>query len=177
MKQVLLALFAAAALALSSPAPAAKSAGDIVDDSTITASIKAALFDDKNTHALQINVETYKGIVQLSGFVASEAERNEATRVTKGVSGVKEVHNDVAIHDATSVGTKLDDSLITGRVKSALIDAADVKGRQINVETKGGIVQLAGFVTSDGMRARAEKIAVGIHGVKRVDNVLLVKPE
>jgi len=52
-----------------------------------------------------------------------------------------------------------------------------VKSGQINVETEGGIVQLSGFVTGEGMKERAGKVAAGVSGVKSVDNVLIVKPK
>ena len=67
--------------------------------------------------------------------------------------------------------------MTTGRVKAALVDTKDVKARQINVETNGGVVQLSGFVTSPGMRERAAKVAAGVDGVKRVENALIIKPE
>ena len=63
--------------------------------------------------------------------------------------------NNVAVAPATSMGTKLDDSLVTGKVKAALMDAADVKSLQINVETRDGVVQLAGFVASAAMKDKA----------------------
>jgi hyperosmotically inducible protein len=62
-------------------------------------------------------------------------------------------------------------------VKSALIDAKDVKSGQINVEARGGIVQLGGFVTGEKMKARAIAVAKGVPGVTRVDDALFVKPE
>ena len=77
----------------------------------------------------------------------------------------------------TSMGTKLDDTMITGKVKAALMDASDVKSMQINVETKNGVTQLAGFVTSQGMKDRAGEVAGAVSGVKQVDNVLVVKPK
>jgi hyperosmotically inducible protein len=169
---------AALMLCLSGAAFAAKkTAGEVLDDAGIAATIKAGLLDDKDTHAGRINVESYKGVVQLSGFVHTQAEKDAAAKVAKGVDGVREVHNSIAIQPATSLGTKLDDSLTTGRVKAALMDSAEVKSMQINVETTNGVTQLAGFVTSEGMKERAEKVAAMVDGVKRVDNVLIVKPK
>ena len=81
------------------------------------------------------------------------------------------------MHESTSMGTKLDDTVLVGKVKAALVDASDVKSGQINVEARGGIVQLGGFVTGEGMKARAIKIAQGVDGVKRVDDALFVKPQ
>lgn len=165
-------------LALVSPhAIAQKTAGDSVDDASIAATIKAGLFDNKNTSAGKINVESHKGVVQLSGFAATQAEKDAAGKIAQAVEGVREVHNSIGLQPGTSLGTKLDDSIITGKVKAALMDSADIKSMQINVETRNGVTQLAGFVTSAAMKERAGKVAAGIDGVVRVDNVLLVKPK
>jgi len=93
MRRRILAALAALTVAFALPVQAEKTAGNVVDDSTVNASIKAALFDNKNTHSTQINVETYKGVVQLSGFVATQAEKDAAGQVAAGVSGVKRVDN------------------------------------------------------------------------------------
>ena len=169
----LAALFAAL---LAVPAHAGKSAGDRVDDATIAATIKASLLDNRATNSTQINVESSQGTVQLSGFVESQGEKDAAGRIASQTDGVRKVVNSLSIAPKTSIGTKLDDSLTTGKVKAALMDAADVKSLQINVETKSGVTQLAGFVPTSAMKERAGQIAAGIDGVKRVENVLVVKP-
>jgi hyperosmotically inducible protein len=163
-------------LLLAAPAGAQKSVVESIDDATIAATLKASLLDHKETDGTRINVESDQGVVQLSGFVRSEAEKSTAARLAQSTPGVKKVVNSLVVSSGTSVGTKLDDSLITGQVKAALMDAADVDSLQINVETRAGVTQLAGFVSSARMKARAEQIAGGIAGVKRVDNALVVKP-
>ena len=130
---------------------------------------------DKTTKAHDINVETYKGVVQLSGFVDTAAEKDEAAKVAAGVSGVKSVNNSISIGGKTSMGTKLDDTVMTGKVKAALMDASNVKSGQINVETKSGVVQLSGFVDSAAMKDKAGTVAAGVSGVKEVQNVLVVR--
>jgi hyperosmotically inducible protein len=164
----------AAALVLSMPAYA-KSAGEAVDDSTVNASVKAKLLDTKGTPSMDINVETYKGIVQLSGFVESQKERDKAGKVAGDVKGVKEVRNSLSVHPKTSMGTKLDDTVLTGKVKAALIDEFGTGANQINVESKGGIAQLAGFVDSAEMKQKAGEIAAKTKGASKVENVLIVK--
>jgi hyperosmotically inducible protein len=178
MKTILFAsaLVACLVTAMAAPVHAQKSAGEVVDDGTIAATIKAGLLDNKSTSSMQINVESYKGTVQLSGFVESQAEKDTAGKVAADVDGVKRVINSLALAPTTSMGTKLDDTLVTGKVKAALMEASDVKSMQINVETKNGVTQLAGFVTSAGMKERAGKVAEGVAGVTKVDNVLVVKP-
>ena len=174
MKKWIPALLAGALLAVST-AQADKTAGDVVDDNTVNASVKAALIGNKTTKAQDINVETYKGVVQLSGFVDTAAEKDEAAKVAAGVSGVKSVDNSISVGGKTSMGTKLDDTVMTGKVKAALMDASNVKSGQINVETKSGVVQLSGFVDSAAMKDKAGTVAAGVSGVKEVQNVLAVR--
>ncbi len=71
--------------------------GEYVDDSVITAKVKAAIFSDSTLKVNEINVETFKGVVQLSGFVRSQADIDQAIKVARGVAGVKSVKNDMRI--------------------------------------------------------------------------------
>jgi osmotically-inducible protein OsmY len=69
--------------------------GEYIDDSVITSKVKAALLNEPGLSSAEINVETFKGVVQLSGFVKSRADINKAVAVTRGVGGVKSVKNDM----------------------------------------------------------------------------------
>ena len=177
MKQSVFAMLAAFVFAFAIPAQAQKSAGEVLDDNTVNASVKAELVGAKGIPSTDINVETYRGIVLLSGFVESQEIKDKAGKIAQGVSGVQKLHNAIAVHSKTSMGTKLDDTVLTSKVKTALMGDDDVKSGQINVETKGGIVQLAGFVSGDAMRKRALEVAGKVEGVKKVENALYVKPE
>jgi osmotically-inducible protein OsmY len=79
------------------PAGKKESAGDYVDDATITAKVKAAVLGDAALKSTEINVETYKGIVQLTGFVRSRADIDKAVQVAKAVKGVTSVKNDMIV--------------------------------------------------------------------------------
>lgn len=74
-----------------------ESTGEYVDDSVITTKVKAALLGDRQVSGMSVNVETFKGAVQLSGFVDTEAERMEAERIAAGVSGVRSVSNNIIV--------------------------------------------------------------------------------
>jgi len=177
MQLRLLGSLAAVLLAVAMPAVAAKTAGNVVDDSAIAAEVKAGLLAEKGVPSNDVNVEVYKGVVLLSGFVTEQSQKDASGKVAKGVAGVKSVRNMIALHEKTSMGTKLDDTTLVAKVKTALIDAKKVDAGQINVEARGGIVQLGGFVTSEGMRDRAIATAKGVSGVKRVDDAMFVKPK
>ena len=77
-----------------------ESTAEYFDDATITTKVKAALAQDPQVKAYQVGVETYRGVVQLSGFVDSEASVRRAAQVAQGVSGVRSVKNDVRIKPA-----------------------------------------------------------------------------
>lgn len=71
--------------------------GEYVDDSVITTKVKAAIVDEPTLSAAEINVETFKGVVQLSGFVSDRADIRRATQVARGVKGVESVKNDIRL--------------------------------------------------------------------------------
>lgn len=74
-----------------------KSAGEALDDTIVTTRVKTALIEDSDIRAGEINVQTYKGEVQLTGFVSSRAAADKAVRITRGIEGVRAVHNDMQI--------------------------------------------------------------------------------
>ena len=71
--------------------------GEYVDDTVITAKVKTAILGESTLKSTEINVETFKGIVQLSGFVNSQSDVNRAVVVAKNVNGVKSVKNDMRV--------------------------------------------------------------------------------
>ncbi|MCK9619212.1 MAG: BON domain-containing protein [Methylobacter sp.] len=77
--------------------PKESGTGEYIDDSVITTKVKAALAGDPSVSAAEVNVETFKGVVQLSGFVSSRAEMNRAVEVARGVQGVKSIKNDMRL--------------------------------------------------------------------------------
>ena len=74
-----------------------ESTGEYVDDTVITTKVKAAIFNDPSLKVSEINVETFKGTVQLSGFVSSAAHSSTATRLAREIKGVTAVKNDIRI--------------------------------------------------------------------------------
>jgi len=71
--------------------------GEYFDDTVITTKVKAAIFNEPSLKSSEINVETFKGTVQLSGFVNSRADINKAVEVARGVRGVTSVRNDMRL--------------------------------------------------------------------------------
>ncbi len=79
------------------PTEKRSSAGEYIDDTMITGKVKAALVADPELKATEINVETFKGTVQLSGFVATPDHIPKAVQLTRGIEGVKDVRNAIAV--------------------------------------------------------------------------------
>jgi osmotically-inducible protein OsmY len=74
-----------------------ESTGEYIDDSLITAKVKTAIFDDASLKSAEINVETFKGVVQLTGFVSTRANIDRAVAIARGVKGVTSVRNDMRL--------------------------------------------------------------------------------
>lgn len=100
---LLLGVAAATAFAQNQPSSAspAKSVGNYLSDSDLTAKVKTALLAEKNLHSLDISVESTAGVVTLSGAVVSSAQVDQAIDVTKHVQGVKDVHNSLTLKTDT----------------------------------------------------------------------------
>lgn len=75
--------------------PQKEGTGEYVDDTVITTKVKAAIFNEPTLKSTEINVETFKGVVQLSGFVSSHEAMHKAVSIAKGVKGVISVKNDM----------------------------------------------------------------------------------
>jgi osmotically-inducible protein OsmY len=89
-------MFSAAFVACAST-PKQEGMGEYVDDSVITTKVKSLLAADDFLKSFQISVETFKGTVQLSGFVNSQAAVDKAVKITKSVQGIKSVKNDLLV--------------------------------------------------------------------------------
>lgn len=87
----------AATLAGCASTPTKEGTGEFIDDSVITTKVKASIFNEPTLKSTEINVETFKGDVQLSGFVSQPQDAQKAVEVARGVKGVVSVKNDIRI--------------------------------------------------------------------------------
>jgi hyperosmotically inducible protein len=179
MNKTLVALVAGTALlgtAACSSTRTQRAPGEQVDDAALLTSVKSALAADPVTEAGEINVDVNRGVVKLAGFVDTSKEKSKAGDIARQVDGVQSVKNDITVKEGnSSTGEVIDDSILTGKVKAALIADSATKAHQINVETKGGVVQLSGFVDNAGAKSAATNVAKSVTGVKDVRNELSVK--
>jgi osmotically-inducible protein OsmY len=94
---VLVAAVAFAALAGCASTRTQESTGQYIDDTALTTNVKAAILNAPSLKSAEINVETFKSRVQLSGFVRSQANMDEAVKVAQSVQGVSSVKNDMVL--------------------------------------------------------------------------------
>jgi hyperosmotically inducible protein len=150
--------------------------GTQVDDTVVTSGVKSALMADDLVKSFDLQVETRKGVVQLSGFVDSQAQIDQALALTRAVAGVTDIENGMTLKGSPStVGNKIDDTAVTGRVKTALLADPDIKSFDISVVTFKGEVQLTGFVNSQNQIDTAGKLASAAEGASGVKNELMIK--
>lgn len=150
--------------------------GTEIDDGIVSARVKAALLADPDVKGFDFQVDTRKGEVQLSGFVDNNAQIERALTLTRQTEGVKQVINSVSLKGSpASVGTVIDDSILTTRAKSALLADPEIKSFDISVVSRKGNVQLSGFVDNLQQVQRAAAVVLTVEGVKAVTNELSVK--
>jgi len=151
--------------------------GGFMDDSSITAKVKAALVDHDSIKSTDISVKTDSKVVTLSGFVESQAQAEEAVKVAKGVEGVASVSDKLHVRDSKTQSMQgyAGDTATTSEIKAKLLADDIVPSRKVKVETTDGVVQLSGMVDSHAQSERAESIAKAVDGVKSVKNDLKVK--
>jgi hyperosmotically inducible periplasmic protein len=168
-------LVTVAALVLAGPALAEKTAGQVIDDSTIATEVKAALIDKDKVSAGSLNVEVNKGTVQVAGFVESQAEKAAAMKTAQQIKGaVKVLDAMVVLPGHRTAGQTLDDTTIQATLKTKLAEIEGAgKAFSINTDVKMGHVLMSGFVHGDKARVQAGEIAKGISGVKQVHNFVV----
>lgn len=156
--------------------PAGITVGTQIDDAVVSAKVTAALLSNDEVKGFDIKVATRKGEVMLSGFVDNQNQKDRSAIIAQGVEGVKSIDNKLMLKEGTrTIGNKIDDAVVTAKVKSALLGDAAIKSQDIAVVTSKGDVQLSGFVDSDTQIARATEVATAVEGVQKVTSQLSVK--
>ena len=164
----------------------ARSYGETIDDSTITAVVKSKLAWSKYTSGLTTKVVTRSGRVLLTGSADSAESKDLAGRLARNSRGVLAVDNrlvveaakpslvDDAEHSVKNAGHDVADAWITTKVKSTFLYSNNVDGRDIAVTTAAGVVTLSGKVGSGVERSLAIELAKNVRGVRSVSAVGLL---
>lgn len=165
-----------------------QTAGQKLDDATITGEVKSRILADETSRGININVDTSNGMVTLRGTAPTDTAKRRAEAIAEEVDGVKDVNNELVIGDPsvnpqTATAKTMDaakdgaaavsDSWITTKVKTQLLADDGVEGSDIDVDTNGGVVTLSGVVAKQSMREEAAEIASKVDGVKKVDTTQL----
>ncbi len=147
-----------------------------INDSWITAKTKIALFADSRVKGSDVNVETAQGSVMIRGKVDSDAAKQTAEGIAKGIDGVKTVKNELQVV-APSKREAMDDKddAITARVNAQIAKDSYLKKAGIHAQTNAGVVSLTGEVQDLMTSAQASWTAWQVPGVKSVKNDLMVK--
>jgi hyperosmotically inducible periplasmic protein len=146
----------------------------IVDDSTITGRINAAMVKDDLVKAHQVDVDTVDGYVTLTGVVKTRQESRRAVELARSVPGVKSVKNNLQIGEK-SWREAFNDKWLGSKIKSKLIGEPEIRSFNIDVDVDKGIVTLTGIVGSRYQKNRAIGLARTTEGVVRVVDNLRVK--
>jgi len=155
-----------------------KKTEEVLDDTAITAKVKAAILAEPNLKSLQINVETDNGNVTLSGSVDSQEQLTRVQQLISSLAGVKGISNNLVVKSTNTATNNTEeaasDTSITTKVKAALLAEPNLKSRNIKVETNNGIVTLSGDLDSQEHIDKAQEITKPIAGVQDVKNNLNV---
>ncbi|RVU31864.1 divisome-associated lipoprotein YraP [Rheinheimera riviphila] len=142
--------------------------GSQIDDSSIVVKAERALEANKTLdEQAHINVNSYNGILLLTGQAPSQDMLDTANQLVQGIQGVKDVQNQIRVGNPISFTTRSRDSWITTRVKSLLVADKEISALNIKVITESGEVFLMGLVSSTEAD-KAVEIARHVNGVSRV---------
>lgn len=154
-----------------------ESPDEYLDDPYITAKIKVAFASYPTIRALDIKVETFKGVVQLRGTVDTPEQAQKASEIASGVEGVKSVQNNIIVKvvKQESPAEYIGDSVISAKIRAALVADTTISASDVKVEVYRGVAQLSGFVDTPEQVRKAGEIVAGVKGVKSVKNNIAVK--
>lgn len=171
----LIALVLALPLALSacSSLQPGRSLGRGIDDLNASLQIKSAMLRSEGYALEGVDVEVTEGIALLSGTAPRLEDKLHAECLTWSAPAVRSVVNEIEIGRLRSPADTARDAVITQQVRARLIADRDVRGININVEARDGVIYLLGFARSAGERERATRHASLVEGVERV--VVLVR--
>ena len=147
-----------------------RTSGAQVEDEGIEQRAATAVRENFGEKVAHINVTSYNRQVLITGEVADERVRAQVEQLITKVPNVRSIVNELGIGPVSSLGDRSTDSLITARVKAAMIDSEDIFANVYKVVTERGTVYLMGRVTQREA-ARATEIVRGVPSVKRVVRV------
>ena len=144
-----------------------RTVGIQLEDGKIESRVNSALIDNIPKGAMNVNVTSYNRKVLLAGQVKTAEQRATAEAVAKKVENVREVVNELTVGELATLGDRTDDTLLAGKVKTALLGAEGVPTEVVKTTVEQGVVYLLGKVTASEAEAAATA-ASRVSGVRRV---------
>jgi hyperosmotically inducible protein len=154
-------------------------------DAALTAEVKSKMAADSTVPATRINVDTKNKVVTLTGNLDNQAQKDRALEIARSADGVVNVVDMLSVRTGTTTGNapdpnrtlgeRIDDAAITASVKTRFLDDPVVKGLNIDVDTRDGIVFLTGTVHSQTEKDRAMQLARETDHVREVKADLMVR--
>lgn len=148
-----------------------RTTGAYIDDKFIVTKAKVNIDkSDPQLKKAQVQVDSFNGVVLLTGNVPSSAMRDLATETVQKIRKVRRVHNELEIGPPRSAGATLGDTWLSSKVKSRLLFDKRVNSRRIHVVTENGVIYLMGLVTHDeaNTAVAVTKKAYGLQKIVRV---------
>jgi len=154
-----------------------RSTGEYIDDHSLQLRVDHALNSSPDYKFPDVSVVTYKGVIQLNGFVDLADQKARAGEIVKQIQGVREVDNNITVEAKTSrtEGEVIDDRALVKRVRDALHSNPEYKFDDVTVAAYKGMVQLGGFVNAADQKGKAGDIAKNVSGTKDVQNNITAK--
>lgn len=140
----------------------------IMDDSYISTTVKSKMIADEFIKARHIDVDVLNGVVYLVGVVGSLSQKRLAGDIAKSVEGVKRVENQLIAGDTATGGQMLNDTILTSKIKTALLKAPDIRSNNIDVDTNYNVVTLTGMVKSETQKNQVLSIVQEVVGDRQV---------
>ena len=144
-----------------------RSVGIQMEDSKIESRVNSALIDTIPKGAMNVNVTSYNRKVLLAGQVRTAEQKTTAEAVARKVENVREIVNELTVGEPATIGDRTDDTLLSGKVKTALLGAEGVPTEVVKTTVEQGVVYLMGKVSPAEGEAAATA-ASRVSGVRRV---------
>jgi len=149
-------------------------------DTWVHMKVKTALLFHRNVSGFNTEIDVKDGIVTLRGEATSKAQKDLTTEYAKDVEGVKDVKNEMTVAKTSvkpdkTVGEKVDDASITAQVKMTLLYHRSTSALNTKVNTKNGVVTLAGKAKNAAEKELATKYVKDVRGVKSVNNKMTIE--
>ncbi|MCF8467755.1 MAG: BON domain-containing protein [Sneathiella sp.] len=154
-----------------------RSVGTVIDDATIKTQVMNGIFQKSEPLFTSTSTTVINGVVLVTGEVPTPEDRVTISRIVWGVSGVKELHNEVKVSDSDTLSNYAADSLITTKLKLRLLRDPEILNINYSADTVDGTVYLMGIAQNQAELDRVENHAKDISGVRHIVSYVKLKAD